>query len=313
MHYLTKEWYQLAKMTEEHFALAELQDAAVKSEALFETLYKHAEKTAVEWARRVYDSDPRDLFIEPEYEVGNDQASSRRKKRKRAREDEEPISWGELAFIFELVREFDERPPFDAEAERNKFAEQYKQKLETILHELPPEILARIADPRVYALGYSTQEVYFLVKKWSDENRRIVSETKEAMQAAMRNQAIPRTLRRQFNLRNCRITQQRWEGVGAAALAKDASSTPGTKKLVHNLILELDCSDAEERVDRVIFRDAEILTDEGVVGLDWLRDELYRTENGYEVHILCGESPLAELILRCRDIEIFSLSETEGF
>lgn len=36
----------------------------------------------------------------------------------------------------------------------------------------------------------------------------------------------------------------------------------------------------------------------------WLYDEIYRTEKGYEVHVLLDQGGLCELTVECRDVEV---------
>lgn len=42
--------------------------------------------------------------------------------------------------------------------------------------------------------------------------------------------------------------------------------------------------------------------DEQIIGSTWLYNELYRTGDGYEVHVLFAGKGMPELMVRCKDI-----------
>ena len=56
----------------------------------------------------------------------------------------------------------------------------------------------------------------------------------------------------------------------------------------------------------ITFDTSEIIKqEEHIVGSTWLYEELYRTENGYEAHVLFwAREGLKDLIIRCNDIII---------
>lgn len=68
---------------------------------------------------------------------------------------------------------------FDEELCKQKFAELQRAKIE-LCQKLPQEILNRIADIRVFALGYVSGEVKKLLRPYCSELRRTVRETKRS-------------------------------------------------------------------------------------------------------------------------------------
>lgn len=72
------------------------------------------------------------------------------------------------------------------------------------------------------------------------------------------------------------------------------------------MVLELE--EREWGYSHVNFEKPEILKmDTGILGCEWLYEEIYRENGGYEMHVLFysrKELGLKELILRCREIMI---------
>lgn len=69
--------------------------------------------------------------------------------------------------------------PFDEEVSRRKFAENQKTRI-AIYGNLPKEISDRIADIRVFALGYASEEVKQLLRPYCAELQREVKRIKDA-------------------------------------------------------------------------------------------------------------------------------------
>ncbi|NLV98287.1 MAG: DUF4085 family protein [Clostridiaceae bacterium] len=268
MKYLTKEWYRKSNLTDLHFDLAILDEAADQDDELFASLYKDEEEQFIQDEREEYDYDPRNLFAEDSFDQESDLLDF----------------LAEEEFIEQLIESFDKRPAFSAEKTKELFAEIYQASLDAAKENLPPEIYSQIADPRVFALGFCSDEIYNLVRDFSISNNRESMQVLEDYEDMMRLQNIPRQLRQRFGFHDCKIT-------GWLSQGKD-------------LVLTLDTEDGFTSDNRITFLDVTVLLDENIVRLYWIYDELYKTENGYEVHILCDGDRTAELTLRCSDIRI---------
>ena len=67
MKYLTKEWYKISNLTDLHFDLEAIDEAADKDDDLFRSLYEDQEYQFVEEERAEHDFDPHELFDEQSY------------------------------------------------------------------------------------------------------------------------------------------------------------------------------------------------------------------------------------------------------
>lgn len=268
MKYLTKEWYRKSNLTDLHFNLEIIEEAADQDDELFQSLYEEAEQKFIEEEQAEYDFDPREFLDEDSFDQESDLLDFL------AEED----------FIEQLIENFDNRDPFSEEKAKKLFAEIYESSLVTAKEQLPPEIYSQIADPRIFALGFCTDAVYNLVRAFSVGNNRETMQVLKDYEDAMRLQDIPRQLQQRFRFHDCQIT-------GWLSQGKD-------------LVLTLDTEAAFTSDNRVIFLDVTVLLDENIVSLYWTCDELYKTNHGYEVHILCDGDRTAELNLLCSDIRI---------
>ncbi|MDD4323780.1 MAG: DUF4085 family protein [Eubacteriales bacterium] len=268
MKYLTKEWYRKSELTDLHYDLEIIEEAVHKDEDLFESLYQDEEQRFIEEERDEYDYDPRELFAEDNFERKSDLVDFL--------EEED--------FIAQLIEAFDKREPFSEARTKELFAQIYQENLSAIKENIPAEIYDQIADPRVFALGFCTGDVYDQVREFSVQNNREVMQVLDAYEEMMRAQDIPRQLKQNFGFHDCQI-------IGWLSQGKD-------------LVLTLDNERGFTSDNRVTFMDVKVILDENILRLFWIYDELYKTDDGYEAHILCDGDRTAELILRCSDIRI---------
>ncbi|UUZ87205.1 DUF4085 domain-containing protein [Paenibacillus sp. P26] len=70
------------------------------------------------------------------------------------------------------------------------------------------------------------------------------------------------------------------------------------------IVMKLDTQGGFTNTNKITFDavDEIVRQDEHIVGDYWIYDELYRTDCGYEVHILFSGEGMPELIIRCADI-----------
>ncbi|MHB8062823.1 MAG: DUF4085 family protein [Ruminiclostridium sp.] len=71
-----------------------------------------------------------------------------------------------------------------------------------------------------------------------------------------------------------------------------------------NTVMRFDARD-EFYPNKVTFVTSEIIKqEEHIVDSHWIYNELYRTENDYEAHMLFRSGGMLELIIRCNDIVV---------
>lgn len=95
---------------------------------------------------------------------------------------------------------------------------------------------------------------------------------------------IPQYIKEAFGFHDCRITDF----------------------IVDNdIIMRLNTQGGFTDQNKITFVSSEIIKDDKfMVGSVWLYQELYRTEHGYEAHMLFVGDELSELIIHCKDIVI---------
>lgn len=282
MKYLTKEWYETCQKMGLHFGLRVHNGACEWNEALFQRLYKRKENEHIKQEREMYDIDPR-------YMLATDgQMLTRANKAFSGEEvtEKDQIVYHmppeERAHIEKLIAEYDARPPFD----EKKCKEEYKEAMEwNFLYQkesLPKEIYEQIADIRVFTLGYCTREIFRQLKKQSAENRKEMDRISKEYREAIVAQDIPGEIHSRVQFHDCTVTELLTE---------------------NEVVIRFDTRGGFTNINKLTLVNPEIIKQEGeIVGSYWLYQELYRIDQGYELHVLFGGEPMHELIVRCADI-----------
>ncbi len=284
VRYLTKEWYELCQQRSLEFGLRAHRGADVHDEALYRRLYKRKEKAFLKEQREMYDVDPRYLLAHDGAEmIRVDQYFSGEEIA-----DEDKLIYHmpeeEKVQIHKRIAEYDARPAFDEVACKQEFQQRQEWGLEIHAERLPGEILQQIADLRVFTLGYCTKDMLRQLKELSIENVRKTDQISQEYRQAQQAEPLPEELRNHFHFHDCTVTEM---------LSGD------------DLVIRLDTQGGFTQLNKITFVAPDIIKqDEGIVGKFWLYNELYRTDDGYEAHVLLDGKEMAEFIVRCRDIII---------
>ena len=187
--------------------------------------------------------------------------------------------------IQDIIEEYDIRPPFDENQCRQEFLENQSITIQYRQNEIMQYgLLEQIADIRVFALGYCTSSILDQLKRISQQNEEEVNRISQACTIAAKAEQIPAEICEKFGFHDCKVTDY---SVGS------------------DITIQFDNSGGFTNYDKVTFVDAVILQqEEPIIGSMWIYHELYRTENGYEVHVLLwGDGDeIPELTLSCSDI-----------
>lgn len=186
---------------------------------------------------------------------------------------------------YNKAREEFSPPKYDPEDLKVKFAKAQEYNIELLENSLPEYILEKVADIRVLALDYCTSEVKWLIENFCNENE---EKTERAMDELMKAE------KREFggkmpeftkeSLHDCEITAV--ENVGG------------------DIVIRFDNSGGFTDCKGVKFKNAEIVEQDGdLIGAVWLYDEIYKTENGFEIHALLAGEELKYFTVRCEDTE----------
>jgi len=283
MKFLTKEWYNLCQQTGLHYGMRVHKDAYKHDEALYQRLYKRKEREFVKFQRELYNLDPRSLL---EHEGMNLVPLQNILNEQEIKEEDIIVmhmSAEQRALIEERIKEYDARPPFDEQHFKQEFSSSLEYKCQEAAAKLPKELFSQILDIRVFALGYCTKEVFAQLKKLSKDNSNKVKAISASAAQAQQEQHLPESIYSKINFHDCKVTML------------DASE---------ELVVRFDTRGGFTNLNKITFVAPQLLLqEEGIVGSDWLYDEIYRFEQGYEVHaLLWGKKGLCELIVRCQDI-----------
>ena len=178
--------------------------------------------------------------------------------------------------------------PYDEAAERQSFAEFHSRELEEFQTRTPAEILSKVADIRVLALGLCTEEVY---RDFEDYRALCEKQTVKTMEEAWNmcvSQGLDQIWTGEHTLHDSLILTMKREG----------------EDLVIEFEYDADATWPEIKAAR--FRDAQILKQEQPVeNAWWLYDEIWKSERGYEIHaLLWREHGVFDLTIECREPEI---------
>ena len=187
---------------------------------------------------------------------------------------------------------------YDEAAERQRFAEFHSQELEEFQTRTPAEILSKVADIRVLALGLCTEEVY---RDFEDYRALCEKQTEETMEEAwelQRAQGLDKVWTGGYSLHDSLVQSVKREGEDLV-IEFDRENDP-------ELLEELGEEFLFPEIRAIRFRDAEILKQEQPLeNAWWLYDELWKTDRGYEIHaLLWQENDVFELTIECREPEL---------
>ncbi|MFX3647870.1 MAG: DUF4085 family protein [Paenibacillus sp.] len=184
--------------------------------------------------------------------------------------------------IEKLIADYDVRPPFDELSYKQEFKNNLEWDCKHQKERLPQEIFEQIADIRVFTLGYCTKEVMLQLKKQSAENWREMERVSNEYREVMIAQDIPDEIHSRVQFHDCTVTE---------LLTRE------------EMVIRFDTRGGFTNINKLTLVAPEIINqDGGIVGTYWLYQELYRIDNGYELHVLFDGENMPELIVRCADI-----------
>ena len=158
-----------------------------------------------------------------------------------------------------------------------------KKKFERLL---PKDIIEKVTDIRVLALKCCSASVKSLIEDYSKKQDDVVTKTFEDYKANME---------KQFNNDFPDWLDKFWFHDFTVLSAR---------KLHTNYVINFDIDETDDwSVRKITLKNAKIIKKEGrISGYDWKYDEIYKTDEGYEIHVLLHGKKLSELIISCDDV-----------
>lgn len=277
--YMTKAWYKTMQNTSFHLLLRVSKKAKVFSEDYFKKLYKSEEKAWLRLQEDVSKVKFEDIYLD---EFQAEDADGR---------PLEPVEFEETKREYFKMREqaclnFSDTPAFDPEQEKKNFKRVFRYNFKHLKENLPDAILQKIADIRVLALNCASSDIKKEITTYCKTNKKAIElATKAYWNEYKKNfKSGEPAFAGNFNFHDCKVISCRKKG-------KD-------------VILTLDNSGGFITISRIIFKNCSILKqDKPLHGAWWLYDEIYKTNGGYEIHVLLQKNELIDFIVIVTDVE----------
>ena len=301
MKYYTKDWYVLMQQLNYTAGMQPIADKKY-TDAELTKLCSDKIKQEIEHDRKEYNTPPIKAQINfdkysPDDFVTFDAKSGVLKK---AQSMEEVRKKFEDMYA-ESLEQFNSRPPYDPADTIERFKERYKSDMEYGYLRFP-EWVKKAADIRLIAMGYLPESVYKDLEAESVRNAKLYEAINAEARQQLDKQDIPEEIAKNLMFHDGEILS--FEQVGNDVVM-----------LIHE-----DCLPYEGQTayTKVTFKDAEIIERDENLKFErrqievngrscdsycvWLYEELYKTDDGYKVHMLLSEDGLGYLTIACRDI-----------
>ncbi|MBR2421766.1 MAG: DUF4085 family protein [Oscillospiraceae bacterium] len=176
--------------------------------------------------------------------------------------------------------------PYDETKESYTFAAIYRAEKAKLIRTLPESILSQVADIRLLALKHCTEKVKEQITAFSRDCKEATEQSMSAYFASAKIENTDASLLEMFSFHDETV-------ISARKVGKDWLIDLG------------ECEEGYSKIRYIRFKNAVILKQEKrLAGAWWLYEELYKTETGYEVHVLLDKNGLIEFIVQCDDIQL---------
>lgn len=198
---------------------------------------------------------------------------------------------------------FEKRPPFDPAETVKCFETCYKGMLRYGVCGYPQWVRDTV-DPRLLALNRIPETAYDRLKKEETENQKAFDRIMSEAEKELNRQDIPERIRSQFCFHDACLLALKKNGADRELyLRKDGGWFGETTPYIRIVFRNVYEFEREKGFALRIKRNDE---GEMISGCRYLYDELYRTEKGYEIHLLLAASEsLRYLTICCEDIVFY--------
>lgn len=196
--------------------------------------------------------------------------------------------------------QFVRRPPFDPAETIACFQSCYRAMLRHSSAHYP-QWLREAVDKRLLALNRIPESAYRRLKQEEQNDRRAFRKIERAAQTTLAAQDIPETVRAAFQFHDAHLLSLKKVRSNVEMVLRRDGGWPGDASPYFRIIFQDVCLlDREKGLTIRTRTDADGIK---VSNCQYLYDELYRTGDGYEIHILLWtRKALRYLTIRCRDI-----------
>ena len=266
MKYMTKDWYNDSQKASYHLDLKKSKQAETFSEEFYQQIYEDFLFEMMEFYEELLDM-PFKEFCEDYFEDVESPT-------------EEDIEKAHIEYDDFLAR-------FELKKMRKELDESHESNIANYKENIPQEILDKVADIRVFALDFASpivkKEITAFSKKKEKETNKVIKEYYKYFKKLLKENK--NTFIDDFDFHDCVIT---------SCLEQD-----------NNLTLSLDNFGGFTDITGIVFKNYTIIKqDSSLKDAWWLYEEIYKTNDGYELHILLTkEGELLDFIVKVSDTE----------
>ena len=182
--------------------------------------------------------------------------------------------------------DFLNRPPFDPDLQRKNFRQSFRNLIKVLKEKLPENIINKVADIRVLALGYASSEVKKEIIEYCKENEK---KTRLAVNS------YKKQFKKQF-------------GINAPAFAMKLNlhdcTVQSCRRVGKDVLLTLDNSLSFTNISKIRLKNCEVIKqDSRLYGAWCLYEEIYKVRNRFEIHFLMHKKGLIDFIVLVDDLE----------
>ena len=287
MKYFNKEWYELMQkqfMTDE---ITQIPDKQYSYEEI-EKMYNKELKKEIERACEEYNTAPDYSFLE-ELIKGKTKFNSEDWIFVDEDTDTVVVPTSKEQVIENIskekerdLEEFNNRPPFDEKEVIEDFEQTYKINLED-RYGIPKWVYEEV-DNRLIALNFLPKSVLKKLKVQEKENKKKFDKIMKEANKVLSKENVPEEIQEKLSLHDARVVE--------------------FKKEENNYVMTIE--NYEDEVIQIVFEETEIIELEELnfENCYWLYEEIYKTKNTYEVHIMIDSYGLKYVTLKCKDIKI---------
>ena len=287
MKYFTKEWYGLVTRMDYTSGLKVIPDK-IYSDKEIQTFYDSDLAEMIENDRIIYNTPPdyswANGLIDPDIE-------QERKQREEA---------------------FAKRPPFDPTETIEFFEECYREILRAMSHPAPsypstsyPDWVRETVDKRLLALHRMPETAYSRLQKIENECKRAFDIIMTEASAVLKVQNIPEEIKSKLHFHDSHVLALKKSGTDVELyLHKCDGTIPPYIKIVFKNVSKL------EREKGLVLRPKRESNGELYSNCHYWYDELYKTKDGYELHLLLQATGILRyLTIGCEDIYFVDIDE----
>ena len=316
MKYFTKEWYGLAQRMHYTSGVTAIPDK-IYSDKEIQTFYDSDLAEMIEDDRRIYNTPPDYSWADRLLEPDNFTPDSFLFENVETGELFHPETLEIARQYIELERKqredaFANRPPFDPAETIECFEECYRGILRAMSYParrypvaLYPDWVCETVDKRLLALYRMPESVFNRLQKEVDENTQAFDSIMNEAWAVLEAQNIPEEIKSKFHFHDSHVLALKKSGKDVELYIHKANgTTPPYIKIVFKNVSKL------EREKGLVLRPKRESNGELYSNCSYWYDELYKTKDGYELHILlCATGTLRYLTIGCEHIYFVDIDD----